>query len=250
MTKVKTEEELNILRRLALIHKQVFSEVRKLAVPWVNAKQIDELADFICKSHNVLPAFKGLYWFEWSICVSINDVVAHWTPTKEMVFKSWDVVSFDFWVKDKESWLNTDAAFTMIVWESKILEHQDLIRINQEALMKWIAKAKPWMRVWDIWNAIEKHISENSDFHLIKKLSWHWIWTNVHEEPYVYNYWKAWTGEMLKENQTYCIEPLIGITTWEITKDDAWNIVMADGGIWTHFEHMIIIKNWYPEILV
>lgn len=249
MTIPKTKEEIEILRNLAKIHKLVFEEITKIALPWVSAKLIDELVENICNSYNVLPAFKWLYWFPASICVNINEMVAHWIPTEDMVFKDWDIVSFDFWVKDKESWLNTDAAFTMIIWEPKIKEHADIVRINEEALMKGIAKAKTWNRTWDIGHAIEKHIKE-SWFHLIKKLSWHWIWKEVHEKPYIYNYGEPKTGELLKENQTFCLEPLLWLTTGEIIHDEHWNIVTADWNIWTHFEHMIIIKNGYPEILV
>lgn len=245
----KTEEEIEILRYLASIHKQVFEEIKKIAIPWTSVEIIDDLALNICNSYNVLPAFKWLYGFPNNICVSINDMIAHWICKKWTVLESWDVVSFDFWVKDKKSWLNTDAAFTMIIWEAKSPKHEEIIKVNYDALMRWISKAVVWARVWDIWFAIEETIKK-SEFHLVKELSGHWIWTHVHEDPYIYNYWKKGSGAILKENTTFCLEPLLGLTTWKIKSDKKWNIFTADWNIWTHFEHMILIKNWYPEILV
>lgn len=249
MSIIRTEEELAQLRENAKIHKIVFEEIKKVAQPWVCTKTIDELVENICNKFNVESAFKGLYGFPASICISINEVVAHWIPSENIFFEKWDVVKFDFWVKDKKIGLNTDAAFTMIIGEDKNPEVERFLKVNEEALMKWVAKAKVWNRVGDISYAIQSHIEKNW-FHVIKQLSWHAIGFNVHEEPYIYNFGKPWTWELLKKNMTLCLEPLMGITTGEIYQDEEWNIYMADWCLWSQFEHMIVVKEWYPEILV
>lgn len=248
-TKVKTPEEIEQIRENAKVHKICFDEIKKTAKVWTSASFIDELVWDICEKHWVLPAFKWTYWFPSNICVSVNDVVAHWIPYSDIVFEEWDVVTFDFWVKDKKLWLNTDAAFTMIIWEGNYPELEDFLRVNKEALMKWLEKAVAWNTIWDIWNAIESHIKK-SKYCLIKGLSWHWIWTELHENPYVYNYWTAWEWEVLEEWYTICIEPLMWMTSWEIVQDEEWNIYTEDSSIWSQFEHMILIKDWYPEILI
>lgn len=248
-TNIRTEEELNVLRENAKVHKIIFQEIKKIAQPWVSAKIIDDLVENICKKFNVLPAFKGLYDFPASICISVNDVVAHGIPNESVIFQKWDVVKFDFWVKDKKIGLNTDAAFTMIIGDEKNPNVENFLRVNQEALMKWVAKCVVWNRIWDVSHAIQSHIEANW-FHVIKQLSGHAIGYEVHEEPYIYNFGKPGTWEMLKKNMTFCIEPLIWFTTWEIYQDEEWNIYMADWCLWSQFEHMVVVKEVYPEILV
>jgi methionine aminopeptidase len=44
-----SEKELNIMRKNGLVHKQVFDAVKKMLVPGVSAKQVDDLALKICK---------------------------------------------------------------------------------------------------------------------------------------------------------------------------------------------------------
>ncbi len=248
---IRTEKEIEQLRRNAIVHKKVFEEIKKVLKPWISAYDIDKLAWDICKKYNVLAWFKWVYGFPANICISINDVVVHWVPTKKMIFKKWDVVKFDFWVKDKNIWINTDAAITLIVWE---WPHDPLVekflRVNQEALMKWVAKCIVWNRTWDIGYAIQKHVEENW-FHIVRDLTGHGIGYKLHEKPYIYNYWKPGTWELLKKNMSLAIEPIVWMTTWEI-KEVEWKfeIYMADWWLWSQFEHTIIVKEAYPEIIV
>ena len=248
--KAKTPRELDLMRSNAKVHKIVFDEIKKLAMPWVSAWEIDQLCLNICNRYNVLPWFRGVYWFPANICISINDAVVHGVPTKKMIFRDWDVVKFDFWVKDKELWLNTDAAFTMIIWESKDREVERFLKVNEEALYKWIAKAIPWNRVWDIGHAIASHVEKNW-FHIVKDLTWHWIGYKLHEKPYIPNFGKPGTWELLTPWMTLAIEPIIWFSTWKIKEVQwKWEIFMADDWLGSQFEHTILIRDWYPEIII
>lgn len=247
---IKNEREIEIMRENAKIHKEVFEEIKKMIRPWVTGYDVDKLCWDICEKYNVLCGFRGVYGFPANICISVNDCVVHGVPSKKMIFKDGDVVKFDFWVKDKKHWLNTDAAFTMIIGEGPhSLEVERFLKVSQEALYKWIAKATVWNRVGDIWNAIQKHI-ESHGFHVIKDLTGHSIWYNLHEQPYIPNFGKAWAGEILKENMTLAIEPIVWFGSWKI-KDKWWfEIYVADGSLGAQFEHTIVVKPGYPEIII
>ena len=249
-TIIKTPDELNQLRENAKVHKEVFEEIKKLVKPWITGYDVDKLAWDITKRYNVLCWFKWVYNFPANLCISVNDCVVHWVPSKKMVFKNWDVVKFDFWVKDKKYWLNTDAAFTMIVWEwPHSLEVEKFLKVSQDALYKWIAKATTWNKIWDIWDAIQKHI-ESHWYHIVKDLTWHWIWYSLHEKPYIPNFWKPWTWEILRENMTLAIEPIIWFSSWKIIDKWWFEIYIADSSLWAQFEHTIVVKSGYPEIIV
>lgn len=249
-TQIKTQKEIEVLKENAKVHKEVFENIKKIISPWITWYQIDSLCENICNKYNVECWFKWVYWFPANICVSINDCVVHGVPTKKMVLKDGDVVKFDFWVKDKKFWLNTDAAFTLIVWDGPHdLEVEKFLKIWQEALYKWLTKAVVWNRVWDISNAIQKHVESNW-FFIVKDLTWHAVWYTLHEKPYIPNYWKSWTWELLKENMTLAIEPIIWFSSWKIFDKWWFEIYIQDGSLWVQFEHTIVVKNGYPEILV
>lgn len=244
-----TKKEIQLLRDIAPIHKQVFEEIKKTAKPWVDGVFINELAWNICKKGGVLPAFKGVYWFPANICISINDVVVHGVPQKKP-FKDGDVVKFDFWVKDKKVGVNTDAAFTMIIWDGphnpKV---EKFLEVNEKALELWIEEARDGNRTWDIGSAIQTYV-EKHWFHIVKDLTWHGIGKTLHEKPYIYNYWKKWVWEKLTEWMLLAIEPIIWFSSWRIFDMWGWEIYIKDGSLWSQFEHTILITDGKPEIII
>ncbi len=247
---IVTPKELDFLKSNAKVHKIIFEEIKKMVKPWVSGYDVNKLCWELCEKYNVIPGFKWVYGFPGNICISVNDCVVHWVPSKRMVFEAWDVVKFDFWVKDKVIWVNTDAAFTMIVWDwphdEKVVK---FLKVAEEALYKWIKKAVPWNKIWDIGHAIQTHIESNG-FYVIKDLTGHWVGYTLHEKPYIPNFWIPGNGVVLKENMLLAIEPIVWFSSGKIVDSKWFEIYVADGSIWAQFEHTIVVKPVYPEIIV
>lgn len=244
------KKEIQQLRENAKIHAFVFEEIKKRALPGVSAMEINDIAWKICKEADVLPWFKGVYWFPANICISINDAVVHGVPKKGMIFKEWDVVKFDFWVKDKKYWVNTDSAFSMIIGNGP--HNPEVVRfleVNKEALNKGIQQAINWNKTWDIGYAIQNYV-ESAGFHIVRELTGHGVGKTLHEKPYIYNYWKKGTGEKLKVWMTLAIEPIIWFSSGKIVDKWEWEIYIKDWSIWSQFEHTILITENGPEIIV
>lgn len=247
---IKTDKELNILRENAKVHKIIFDEIKKFVKPGISGYDVNKLCGDLCKKYNVIPWFKWVYGFPGNICISVNDCVVHGAPSKRVVFKDGDAVKFDFWVKDKKIWINTDSAFTMIVGEGPHnKEIERFLKVAEEALYKWIKQAIPWNKTWDIWHAIQKHIEDNW-FYVIKDLTGHWLGYTLHEKPYLPNYWKPGTGTVLKENMLLAIEPIVGFWSGRIVDEGGFEIYVEDWSVWAQFEHTILVKPVYPEIIV
>jgi methionine aminopeptidase len=49
---------------------------------------------------------------------------------------------------------------------------------------------------------------------------------------------------------TLAIEPILGLTSGEITDKGDWEIYVADGSIGCQFEHCILVTDGDPEIIV
>lgn len=242
--------ELDILRENAKIHKEVWREIKKRALPWVSAIEINTIAWDICKKYDVLPAFKGFHGFPSNICISVNDVVVHGIARKNIVFQEGDVVKFDFWVRDKIVWVNTDACITMIIWKGPHNpEHERLIKVNKEALKRAVKEARNGNRTWDIGYAVQSYV-EAQGFYVIKDLTGHALGKTLHERPYIYNYGKKWTWEKLKAGMLIAIEPILGLTSGQIYDKWDWEIYGEGGSIGTQFEHTVLITEGDPEIII
>jgi methionyl aminopeptidase len=160
------------------------------------------------------------------------------------------LVTYDFWIKDKWLKVNTDAAFSMIVgWDEYNPIWAKMIEVNKKALYAGIAQARAWNRVWDISAAIQKEIEEWW-FVVVKDLTWHWVWKKLHEKPYIPNYGKAGSWEILKEWMTLAIEPIMGQTSWKIVDEWNWEIYIEDWSLGCQYEHTILVTKWDPEIII
>ena len=245
-----SKREVEIMRQNAKIHKKVFDEIKKTVKEWVSAVEIDKLCWDIARKHNVLCGFRWVYGFPNNICISVNDEVVHWTAREWLIFKNWDLVTFDFWIRDKQVWINTDAAISVIVWwDDKNPEWARLIEANKKALYAGIAQARAWNTTWDIGHAIETEIKKYW-YKVIKDLTGHAIWKKLHEKPYIYNFWTPGTWTKLKAWMTIAIEPILWETSWEIVDEWGWEIYTKDWWLGSQYEHTILITEWEPEIII
>lgn len=245
-----TKQEIEIMKQNAKIHKKVFAEIKKILKDGTTATQVDDLCWKIAKQHWVLCGFKWVYNFPANICISVNDVVVHGLPRSEIIFRDGDLVTFDFWIKDKKNGINTDAAFSVIIgWDEKNPVWAKMIQVNKKALKAWIAQCKVWNKVWDISSAIQKEI-ESAGFHVVKDLTWHAIWKTLHEKPYIPNFWKPNSWAKLEKWMTLAIEPILWETSGKIVDEWDWEIYIEDGSLGCQYEHTILITDGEPEILV
>lgn len=245
------KQEIKILKENAKVHKEVFDEIKKILKDWTKATEVNELCWQIAKKYNVLCWFKWVYGFPDNICISVNDVVVHGRCLPEIIFKDWDLVTFDFWIKDKKFWINTDAAFSVVIgWDEKNLKAARLIEANKKALEAWISMAKPWNTTWDIWAAIQKVVEQDYWYKIVKELTGHAVWKKLHEKPYIYNYGKPGTGQRLKVWMVLAIEPILWETSWEIIDHGDWEIYIKDWSLWSQYEHTILIGENWPEIII
>ena len=246
-----TKQEVEILRQNARVHRKVFEEIRKMLKDWTTAVEVDKMCGEIAKKNNVLCGFRWLYWFPSNICISTNDLIAHGIPHKWLIFRDWDLVNFDFGIKDKQKWISTDAWISLIVWwDDKNPLWAKLIQANKDALYAWIDKCRVWNTVWDISAAVQEKI-EWAWFKVVKDLTGHALWKKMHEKPYIPNYWIAWTWAKIKEWMTLCIEPILWATSWKMVEEWVWPEYFTDDwSLSSQYEHLILVTKWDPEIII
>lgn len=252
MIKLKTKEEIKIMRQGGKRHAEILREVAKAVRPGISTKELDDLAYKLILEGGHKPAFKGYtpegvsYPYPASLCVSVNDEIVHGIPNKKVILQEGDIVSLDLGLINKG--LITDGAITVPVGKiSK--EAKELIRVTKKALELAVAAAKPGGRVGDIGHAVESFIKPLG-YGIVKILSGHGVGYSVHEDPYVPNFGRAGTGEKLVPGMVIAIEPMINLGTGEVfVTEDEYTYITADGKISAHFEHTVAITEKGPVVL-
>lgn len=245
MLKVKSAEEIEILRANNLLVSKALGEISKLIKPGVTTRELDKRADEFIRDHGAVPGFLGYGGFPNSLCTSVNDAIVHGIPSDNPL-KEGDIVSIDCGTIMDGYY--GDSAYTFKVGEVNP-DVARLLNVTKESLFKGIEKAITGNRVGDISHAIQVH-AENAGFSVVREMVGHGLGQNMHESPEVPNYGKQGKGSKLKDGLVICIEPMINLGTRSITQDaDGWTIRTMDNKPSAHFELAIAIKNGEADTL-
>jgi len=244
---LRTRAEMEAIARAGEILARLFAELPKQVRPGVTTAALDEFADEFIRSHpGATPAFKGLYGFPASTCISVNEEVVHGIPKSTRVLAEGDLVSVDVGVR-LDGWF-ADAAVTLPVGEVDA-EALRLLETTRAALEAGIAQAVPGRHLGDIGHAIQKTV-EDAGFGVVRDLVGHGIGREPHEEPQVPNYGRPGRGVQLREGMVLAIEPMVNEGgPAVVTLPDRWTVVTVDRRRSAHFEHTVAVTAEGPWIL-
>ena len=208
---------------------------------------LDQIAERLVRSHaGAVAAFKGLYGFPASVCISVNEEIVHGIPSPRRVLKDGDLVSLDFGVKYEGFY--TDAAITVGVGTISAAD-QKLLDVCQAALAAGVAAAQPGNHVGDIGAAIAAVVKQGG-FTTADDLVGHGVGTEPHGDPQVPNFGKPKRGARLSPGLTIAIEPMVNAGVGATrTLSDNWTVVTRDGKRSVHFEHTVAVTERGPRVL-
>ena len=107
---IRKPSEIEKIKIPANVVGETLKLLRENAKPGITPIELDKMAEDFIRSKGGRPAFKGLYDFPNSVCISRNGVVIHGIPNDEPL-KEAEVVGFDVGVAIN-GWYG-DAAITM-----------------------------------------------------------------------------------------------------------------------------------------
>lgn len=245
MIVLKSDREIEQMRRANLIVAEVLDRIRSAVKPGASTRDLEAIAEDEVLRRGVVPAFKGVTGphggpFPTCLCTSLNDEVVHGIPSAERILREGDLLSVDFGVQANGFF--GDAAISVPVGR---VDDQTLalIRAAEEALEAAIAEARPGNRLGDISAAVQE-IVEAAGFSVVREFVGHGIGRSLHEDPQVPNYGKRGTGVKLKAGMTLAIEPMINDGGLGVTVDaDGWTARTRDGSRAAHTEHTVAITR-------
>ncbi len=237
------------MRKSGKILASVLSELESWVKPGQSTLEIDLKAEEIMRSQGGEPAFKGYNGFTGTACICLNEEVVHGVPSADRLIEAGDLLTIDCGVSYKG--MITDSAITIIVGGGigKHPQMAKLIKTAQKALDKAIEVAKPGVRTTEMSKAIEKVI-EKEGFGIVETLCGHGVGFEVHEDPYILNYYDGHPGPVMQPGMTFAIEPIITLGNPKTKlRSDGWTIVTKDSSLSVQVEHTIAITDKGAEIL-
>lgn len=250
MVYLKTDEEVELLRKANLLVGSTLAELAKVIELGVTTKQLDTIAETFIRDNGAEPTFKGFpnpYGgpFPASICASVNNQVVHGIPN-DTPLENGDIVSIDC-----GTLLNGfcgDSCYTFKVGEVSE-EVSKLLDVTKESLYKGIEQAVVGSRLGNISYAVQNYCESNS-YGVVREFVGHGIGRDMHEEPQVPNYGRRGTGMLLKNGLCIAIEPMITLGKRDISMlSDNWTIVTRDGKPAAHYEHTVCVRKGKADIL-
>jgi len=243
---LKTTDQIAKLREANLIVNDVLDQLEGAAAPGMSTWELDQIAHKRLKQLKAESAFLGYRGYPAVLCTSVNEVIVHGIPRKDVVLKDGDILSIDFGAF-KDGWCG-DSARTIPIGKVTS-EARALMDATRASLDAAIAQCVPGKRLGDIGWAVQSLV-EAQGYSVVRQFVGHGIGRKMHEEPHVPNYGDAGRGTRLAAGLVVAIEPMVNMGSPEVViEDDGWTAVTKDGSLSAHFEHSVAITENGPFVL-
>ncbi|MEW9502231.1 type I methionyl aminopeptidase [Jeotgalibacillus marinus] len=242
---VKTDQELEALKKIGAIVAEIRDEMRAATKPGITTKELDEIAGKKFAEYGAISGPKGEYNFPGYTCISVNDEVAHGIPS-DRVIKDGDLVNID--VSGSLDGYFADTGISFLIGENPQLIK--LCETAEKAFWEAVKKAKAGSKKNQLGKAVSRVARENG-YKVIRNLTGHGVGKSLHEAPdHVLNYYDAWDNELLQNGTVIAFEPFISLGADFVEEQgDGWTYKTPDGSLVAQIEHTIVITKGEPIIL-
>lgn len=244
MISIKSDREIALMKAAGKYLMMTFKEVSKHVKAGITTKELDTIIHDYIVSLGCVPSCLGYEGYPATSCISVNDVVVHGIPGKQ-VLKHGDIVSIDL-VLSYQGY-HADATRTYVIGDVPG-DVDALVKNTKDAFYAGVAKVKAGARVRDISRAIEEYAHKHN-LSVVEELVGHGIGREMHEEPDIPNFD---TNNMtrLKAGMVIAIEPMLNMGAKDVyVEDDGWTVRTCDGLPSAHYENTVLVTEDSYEIL-
>ena len=194
-----------------------------------------------------IPAPLDYQGYPKSVCTSINEVVCHGIPSKDVVLKSGDIVNID--VSTEYKGFFSDSSRMFLIGEVSE-EKKKLVRVTKECVELGLQQVKPWGFLGDVAAAINEHAMENG-YSVVVEIGGHGIGLEFHEEPFVSYVASKGTEMLMVPGMVFTIEPMVnmGSSDVEVDENDGWTVYTKDRLPSAQWEITVAVTETGYEVL-
>ena len=244
---LKTKEQIQGIKESSAINIAVLDAIEKIMRPGVSTGEIDELAHDLTVQMGGIPAPLNYEGFPKSVCTSINEVVCHGIPSRDIILKEGDSSKGEASTIYKGYF--SDSSRMYCIGEVSA-EKKKLVQVTKECVEKGLAMVKPWNFLGDMAQAVNDHAKANG-YSVVVDIGGHGIGLEFHEEPFVSYVTKAGTEMLMVPGMVFTIEPMVNMGTSEIyiDDDDGWTVYTEDGKPSAQWEITVAVTERGYEVL-
>lgn len=245
---IKNKNQIEGIKKAAAINNGMLDYIEQNIKAGISTDDIDKMAQDYLKNNNAHSADLGYQGYPKSICTSINDVICHGIPSKDVILKEGDIINVD--ATTEYLGYYADASRMYIIGEAT-LEAKRLVQVTKYCLDEAVKSIVPWESTTsDIGKIIEKIAKENG-YSVVEEYCGHGVGLKMHEDPYILHYDSKEKGILITPGMVFTIEPMIneGKKGIRFKKGDTWSSYTVDGKLSAQWEYTILINEDNIEIL-
>lgn len=231
---------------------EIMQQIGKAIFPGQNTASLDKLAARLVFANGGESVFKNFGKesgnpYPGNICASFNSEIVHGIPDKDKKIQPGDLLKIDIGMRYKG--LITDMARTFLV-EPVSQDAKKIAEAVEQSFWEGVKKIKAGAQLSEYSRAVQKFV-EGQGFSVVRNLVGHGVGRELHEDPYVPNYYaKKDPSLRLEEGMTLALEPMINAGSFHnVLEKNGWVFRTKDGKLSAHYENTILVTEDGAEVL-
>lgn len=244
---IKTPEQVEKIKESAAINIAVLDYVAEHIHAGVTTEEIDKWVYDETVRRGGIPAPLNYEGFPKSVCTSINEVVCHGIPSKDVVLKDGDIINVDCSTIYNGYFSDSSRMFCI---GDVSPEKRRLVEVTKKSIEIGLEQVKPWGFLGDMGQAINDYAKENG-YSVVREIGGHGVGIEFHEEPWVSFVSKKGTEMLMVPGMMFTIEPMINMGTAEVVTDkkDGWTVYTKDKKPSAQWEVQLLVTEDGYELI-
>jgi methionyl aminopeptidase len=234
------------LRRASQAARATLDFVGARLRPGVTTHDIDQWVREHTASLGGRPSQLGYKGFPAAVCTSVNHVVCHGIPSRDVRLAEGDIVNVD--VTTELDGFHGDTSRTFFIGAPSP-EARHVVSVAERCLERAMAEVREGARLGDL-GAVIEDLARGEGCSVVRDFGGHGIGRAMHLAPHVSHVGTRGAGLRLRAGMAFTIEPMINLGSEAVrVLDDGWTVVTCDGSLSAQFEHTIVVTATGCEVL-
>jgi methionyl aminopeptidase len=244
---IKNEEQIAGIKESAKINIEILDFIGENIKAGVSTYEIDNWVCDITKKRGAIAAPLNYEGFPKSVCTSIDSVVCHGIPSKDVILKEGDIINVD--VSTKYKGYYSDSSRMYCIGEVSA-EKKRLVDVAKQCLDVGLEYVKPWQKIGNMGAAINEFAMEKG-YSVVREIGGHGVGIEFHEDPWVSYVCPRDTGMIMVPGMIFTIEPMVNMGKEDIyiSDDDGWTVYTEDGLPSAQWEIQVLVTDDGYEII-
>ncbi|MBI1184260.1 type I methionyl aminopeptidase [bacterium] len=244
---LKSRDQIEGIRESCYLAAETLDMITPFVKEGENTARLNQLIDEFIRDNDAIPATVGYRGYKYASCISLNEVVCHGVPHKDVVIKDGDILNIDV-TTILDGFFGDNSRMYMVGNVSP--EAKNLVDVSKKCLDIGIRQCYPGNFVGNIGYEIANY-AEAQGYSVVYEFCGHGVGIRFHEDPDVAHIAEKDSGDIMRPGMTFTIEPMIneGKSRTKIDRKDGWTARTIDGKLSAQWEHTLLITKEGVEVL-